>query len=176
MPARKPSSLSPLNRGLFGTRMVMIWERLLPALFPYVLLVLLVAVAGQWGLWLHTPLWLHIALVVAGFLVAVVASSRAILRFRLPSFTELNTRLAVDNDVKPERLIGMRHQVEQPALRVGKAKAGIAEADPFALRYLALLAALLGFLIFGPVPLSRWESGFDFAPPHTAADMALVLK
>ena len=176
MPARKPSSLSPLNRGLFGTRMVMIWERLLPALFPYVLLVLLVAVAGQWRLRLHTPLWLHIAIVVAGFQDAVVASSRAILRFRLPSFTELNTRLAVDNDVKPERLIGMRHQVEQPALRVGKAKAGIAEADPFALRYLALLAALLGFLIFGPVPLSRWESGVDFAPPHTAADMALVLK
>jgi len=174
--ARRKPTFTPLKFGLFGTRLVMMWERLLPALFPYVLVVLLIAVAGQWGLFLHMSRIVHIAVVAAASLVAVIASVRAVMRFRLPSFTELNTRLAMDNAMKPERLIGMRHETEQPALKVGKAKAGIAEADPFALRYIALLAALLGFLILGPVPLSRWESGFNFAPPERAPDMALVLK
>jgi len=174
--ARRKPTFTPLKFGLFGTRLVMMWERLLPALFPYVLVVMLIAVAGQWGLFLHMPRLMHIAVVAAAFAVAVVASVRAALRFRLPTFTELNTRLAGDNGMKPERLIGMRHETDQPVLRIGRAKAGIAEADPFALRYIALLAALLGFLILGPVPLSRWESGFNFAPPERAPDMALVLR
>ena len=174
--ARRKPAFTPLKFGLFGTRLVMMWERLLPALFPYVLVVMLIAVAGQWGLFLHMPKMAHIAIVAIAFAVALAASVRALMRFRLPTFTELNTRLATDNGVKPERLIGMRHETEQPALKVGKAKAGIAEADPFALRYIALLAALLGFLIMGPVPLSHWESGFTFASPERAPDMALVLK
>lgn len=177
MSGRKPSSLSPLNRGLFGTRLVMIWERILPALFPYVLLVFIIAVAGQWGLFLHMSKPLHLALAAAGFVIALMASVRAILHFRMPSFTELNTRLAVDNGLKPERLIGMRHEVEQPSLRVGKPKAGIAESDPFALRYVALVAALLGFLILGPVPWSRVESGFMlFGDTTHFADMSLARK
>ena len=45
MSGRKPSALSPLNRALFWTQVVMVWERILPALFPYVLLFALVAVA-----------------------------------------------------------------------------------------------------------------------------------
>lgn len=177
MSGRKPSSLSPLNRGLFGTRLVMMWERILPALFPYVLLVFIIAVAGQWGLFLHMSKPLHLALVAAGFVIALMASVRAILHFRMPTFTELNTRLAVDNGLKPERLIGMRHEVEQPSLRVGKPKAGIAESDPFALRYVALVAALLGFLILGPVSWVRIESGFVlFGDTVHFADMSLARK
>ncbi len=169
------SPISPLNRALFGTRLMMMWERILPALFPFVLLVLVVAVAAQWGLFLTMPKWPHAAVLGLGMVVTVVVAVRAALRFRMPTFTELNTRLALDNGLKPERLLAMRHETDQPRLKVGKAKAGIAVADPFALRYVALVAAMLGFLVLGPVPLSRIASGFcPFAQPRTFADMSLA--
>ena len=173
------SPFSPLSRALFGTRLVMIWERLLPALFPYVLLVLILVVAGQWGLFLMLPGWAHIGVLVLGLAVALFASVRGILAFRMPGFTELNARLALDNALRPERLLAMRHESAQPRLKIGKAKAGIAAADPFALRYVALVAAMLGFLVLGPVPVSRILSGFCLTPPapqQSFADMSLARK
>jgi hypothetical protein len=155
------SPLAPLNRGLFFTKATMIWERLLlPSLFPFVLLALLVAVAGQWGLFALVPPAAHIAMLVVGLILCVIAAVRTTLRFRMPTFTEVNTRLALDNDLRPERLLAMRHEKNQPPLKVGKAKAGIAASDPFALRYVALAAAILGFLILGPVSVERVASGF----------------
>ena len=155
------SPLAPLNRGLFLTQATMIWERLLlPAIFPFVLLALLVAVAGQWGLFAQMPKVAHIAVLAVGVVICVVASMRLALRFRMPSFTEINTRLALDNDLRPERLLAMRHEKQQPPLKIGKAKAGIAASDPLALRYVALAAAILGFLILGPVPVEEVASGF----------------
>ena len=155
-----PSAFSRLNRALFWTRAVMVWERALPIIVPFPLLALLVAVAGQWGLFLVVPAWAHIAILVVGLLIAVYAAVRSALRFRQPSFTEVNTRLAVDNDLKPEQLLGMRHQPDQPALRIGKAKAGIATADPFALRFVALAMIVLGFLILGPGSFCRMPASF----------------
>ena len=155
------SPLAPLNRGLFLTKATMIWERLLlPAIFPFVLLALLVAVAGQWGLFALLSKPAHIAVLAVGLVISIVAAVRLALRFRMPSFTEVNTRLALDNDLRPERLLAMRHEKNQPPLKVGKAKAGIAASDPFALRYVALAAAILGFLILGPVPVDQVASGF----------------
>ncbi|HTM80239.1 DUF4175 family protein [Asticcacaulis sp.] len=155
------SPLAPLNRGLFLTQATMIWERLLlPAIFPFLLLALLVAVAGQWGLFALVPKPVHIAVLAVGLVICVVAAVRLALRFRMPTFTEINTRLAVDNDLRPERLLAMRHERQQPSLKVGKAKAGIAASDPFALRYVALAAAILGFLILGPVSVDQVASGF----------------
>lgn len=160
------STFSPLRRSLLGTRLVMIWERLLPALFPYPLLALILAVAGQWGLFAYAPPVAHIAAIIAGLVLALWASVRAALRFKLPTFTEVNTRLALDNGLRPERLLGMRHEVVQPRLRVGKPKAGIAQSDPFALRFVALVMAILGFLVLGPVPLSRVASAFTPSVPR----------
>ncbi|HTO27281.1 MAG TPA: hypothetical protein VL017_01685, partial [Devosia sp.] len=66
--------MAPLNRGLFLTRVVMIWERLLlPAIFPFVLLALLVAVAGQWGLFALVPKMAHIAVLAAGLILCLIA-------------------------------------------------------------------------------------------------------
>lgn len=170
MTGKTPSKLSPLNRALFWTRAVMVWERLLPALFPYVLLAAMIAVAAQWGVFLALPMPAHLALLSLGLLIAIFASIRSVLSFRMPSFSEINTRLAVDNDLKPERLLAMRHELQQPRLRIGRAKAGIAQSDPFALRFVALAAAVLGLLVLGPVSLSRVESALTplakSAPSH----------
>ncbi len=170
------SPLAPLNRGLFLTKATMIWERLLlPAIFPFVLLALLVAVAGQWGLFALLPKPVHIVILAGGLVICVVASVRLALRFRMPTFTEVNTRLAVDNDLRPERLLAMRHEKKQPPLKVGKAKAGIAASDPFALRYVALAAAILGFLIQGSVPVDQVTSGFMLLGGHVPVLASLSL-
>jgi hypothetical protein len=171
------SPFSSLNRALFWTRAVMIWERLLPVVFPFVLFVLLVAVAAQWGLFLRMSGALHALLLCLGIALAGVASIRGLFRFHPPSFTELNTRLAVDNGLKPERLLAMRHESSQPPLHVGKAKAGIAAADPFALRYVALVAAMMGFLVLGPVPVAQVLDGFcPLSHGHGADDINLAQK
>lgn len=174
---QRPSPLSNLNRALFWTRTVMVWERLLPAIFPFVLFAMLVAVAAQWGLFIEMPQLAHLAALATGLVAAGVAAVRAAFRFRLPSFTEINTRLAVDNGVKPERLLAMRHEPSQPRLRIGKAKAGIAVADPFALRFVALVAAMFGFLIFGPVPWEQIVHGFwPFDTARTFIDMTMASR
>lgn len=177
MSGQRPASLSRLNRALFWTQAVMVWERILPAVFPFVLFVMLVAVAAQWGLFLNLPQLAHMAILSAGLVIAGIAAVRAVLRFRQPTFTEINTRLAVDNGLKPERLLAMRHEVDQPRLRIGKAKAGIAAADPFALRFVALVAAMLGFLILGPVPVEQIAHGFlPFDTPDTFVDATLASR
>ena len=172
-----PSAFSRLNRALFWTRAVMVWERALPAVVPFPLAALLIAVAGQWGVFLAVPQWSHAAILALALLIAIYAAIRAALAFRLPSFTELNTRLAVDNDLRPEQLLALRHEKEQPALRIGKAKAGIAAADPFALRFVALVLIVLGFLVLGPGSFARMGPSFcPFAKTHGAAELNLAMK
>lgn len=167
----RPSAFSRLNRALFWTHAVMVWERVLPVIVPFPLLALLVAVAGQWGLFLVVPKWAHIAILVIGLLIAVYAAVRSALAFRKPTFTEVNTRLAIDNEMKPEQLLGLRHAKDQPALRIGKAKAGIAVADPFALRFVALAMLVLGLLILGPSSVYRMPTSFC---PYAVQAMASI--
>lgn len=157
---RKPGAFAPVQRAVVITRLIMIWERLVPVVTPYVILAALIAVAGQWGLFQHvTRLW-HIGLLVAGAIIATMAAITHLLRFRLPGFIELYQRIAVDNDMPYERILNLRHQHAQPRLRIGQPKAGMAEADPLALRFVAVLMAVLGYLIFGPVPTTQIHQAF----------------
>lgn len=161
--------LSRLKRAFALTGTIMVWERVLPALTPFLLWGLSILVAGQWGLWSHLAFEGHAAVMVAGLLLALVVSVRSLRRFRRPSFTETNQRLALDNRLRPERLLAMRHETQQPRLKTGKAKAGLAAGDPMALRYVLLLIAAFGLWTQGPVSASQALSGFmiiDKAPPE----------
>ncbi|WP_140984146.1 DUF4175 family protein [Asticcacaulis tiandongensis] len=161
--------LSRLKRAFALTGTIMVWERVLPALTPFVLWGVSILVAGQWGLWSHLAFEGHATVMVAGLLMALVVSVRFLRRFRRPSFTETNQRLALDNRLRPERLLAMRHETQQPRLRTGKAKAGLAAGDPMALRYVLLLIAAFGLWTQGPVSVSQALSGFmiiDKAPPE----------
>ena len=146
---------SNLSRALYGTKLVMIWERLLPALAPFMVSLGAIGVAGQWGLFLHMALGLHIGLMIALFIIAAIAGAYFLKDFKTPSFSEINERLALDNDLKPERLLAMRHETKQPPLKLGKAKAGFAKGDPMALRFVLVLLAVFGLVIKGPVPVSQ---------------------
>ena len=129
----------------------MVWERLVPVVAPFLVLGLVLAVAGQWGVFKRIlPVW-H---------AAFIAAIRASMRFKMPDFGALYRRVASDNDMTYEQILNLRHQPNQPRMRLGRPKAGIAQADPFALRFVAVLMAALGYLIFGPVPVSQWVEAF----------------
>lgn len=160
MKLQRTKPLSKLNRALFWTRTVMIWEQILPALTPFLLLAFAIAVAAQWGLFAALDPIVHMAVLAAGVVLAIIAAVLNLRGFKQPSFTELNTRLALDNGVQPEVLIGLRHKAKQPSLKIGKAKAGLAKGDPLALRYLMLILVGFGYLLQGPVPLTQIAGGY----------------
>ena len=138
----------------------MVWERLVPVVAPFLVLGLVLAVAGQWGVFKRIlPVW-HAGLIITGVIVAFIAAIRASMRFKMPDFGALYRRVASDNDMTYEQILNLRHQPNQPRMRLGRPKAGIAQDDPFALRFVAVLMAALGYLIFGPVPVSQWVEAF----------------
>jgi hypothetical protein len=140
MSAQNP--FSPLNRALFCTECVMIWERVLPAVTPFLLFCGTVAVAAQWGIFNGLNGLIHLGIVAAGLSVAVSLALWQVVKFKPPSFSEINQRLAIDNDTRPEALLALRHVKTQPNLKLGKPKAGIAKGDPLALRYLLIMLSI----------------------------------
>jgi hypothetical protein len=163
---------SRLNRAFTGTQLIIMWERILPALVPFVLWVGLVAVAGQWGVFARVSGLVHAGILAAGAVAALFFAARNALSFKAPSFTEINTRLALDNGLKPERLLAMRHEVVQPPLKIAKARAGVALGDPFAIRFVIVLAAVFGFVFQGPVPAEQVASAF--CPCINASSLTLA--
>ncbi|MFT3996165.1 MAG: DUF4175 family protein [Asticcacaulis sp.] len=174
MKLQRTKPLSKLNRALFWTRTVMLWEQILPALTPFLLLAGAIAVAAQWGLFAGLDPILHIAILSAGVIAAGVVAVLTLRELRTPSFTEINSRLAFDNGVQPEVLIGLRHKAKQPALKIGKARAGLAKGDPFALRYLMLILVGFGYLFQGPVPLHQIAGGY--LPGQKASASTVVAR
>jgi hypothetical protein len=77
-----------------------------------------------------------------------------------PNYRDSMTRLARDNGLTYEKLLGVRHQTTQPAFKVLRPRAGLAKGDPLALRFVILLAALFGLWIKGIPSLSQLLSGF----------------
>ena len=120
----------------------MVWERLVPVVAPFLVLGLVLAVAGQWGVFKRIlPVW-HAGLIITGVIVAFIAAIRASMRFKMPDFGALYRRVASDNDMTYEQILNLRHQPNQPRMRLGRPMAA------------------LGYLIFGPVPVSQWVEAF----------------
>lgn len=168
--------------------LVMSWERFVPVIAPWGVLALVVLVAAQWSVFARLHIQAHVLILIVGLLVALVASGRALTRFRFPSRDDILRRLETDSQLPKGRLLGLydspaagdaalwQVHLEQardlaPTLRVGKPKAGIAEADPLALRYVALVLFALGLFWSGSPDLNRLREGLM---PHTRPDAALA--
>jgi Domain of unknown function (DUF4175) len=177
MKLQRPSRFSDHGRAMTGTEWVMIWERILPALAPIVVSAALIAVAGQWGLFaLLVPL-AHAGVLAGIVIVTVVFVVRGLMGFKRPTFQDIIARLALDNGYEYHKVLGMRHLKVHPKLKVAKPKAGLAQGDPMALRFVAALAAVLGFLIIGPVSINQVGAAFNpflkDRPPAPAAIIAV---
>lgn len=178
-----PRSQARLNRALILARAVMLWEQTARLWAPLLLALGGVAVAGLWGLFALIPPVAHNALFAVALVVALGFSAWGARGIRWPSREEARKRLEADSALTHSPLEALedtpatgdpalwalhKAQAEDAikAARVGRPKAGLAEADPYALRYVLLLAAAFALWVRGPD--HAWDAMSGFRPAVTA--------
>ena len=179
-------SQARLTRALWAARAVMLWEQGPRVWAPWLLAAAALAVAALWGLFeLAGPIGRVVLLTGAG-LAALVASVRGALAIRWPSREQTRARLEADSRLVHAPLTALEdaRAAGDPALwelhrkaaaaavaqtRVGRPKAGLAVADPLALRYALMVAAVLALWARGPERVQHLADAF--APPERLADL-----
>jgi hypothetical protein len=172
-----PRSKARLARALWLARAVMLWEQGAAVWTPVLLAAAAVAVAGLWGLFDPLGVAGHAAAVAAIALTAAVCSVRGLLAIRWPTREETRRRLEEDSrlvhapiaSLEDTPLAGdstlwaLHRQRAMAAIhqtRVGRPKAGIAAADPFAFRYALAVAAALALWARGPDQTEHLQAAF----------------
>jgi hypothetical protein len=175
-----------LTRALWAARAVILWEQGARVWAPWLLAAGALAVAALWGLFdgLGTPA--RVAVLAAAAVVALVLSVRGALSIRWPGREAARARLETDSRLVHAPLAALEDApaAGDPALwalhrkasiealasaRVGPPKAGLAAADPLALRWALLVAAALALWARGPERVDHIAQAF--APPERLADL-----
>jgi hypothetical protein len=166
-PALEPRLERRLTRALWAGRLLMLWEQGVQVWAPLVLAALAVATAGLWGAFDALPLPLHLGLLGLAFAVAAGFSVRGALKLRWPARAEARARLEADSRLEHAPLSALEdtQAAGDPALwvlhharaaeaiahaRVGPARAVLSAADPLAIRWALVLAAVLALWARGP--------------------------
>ena len=179
-------SQARLTRVLWAARAVMLWEQGPRVWAPWALATAALAVAALWGLFeIAGPIG-RVALLTAAGVGALTASLRGALAIRWPGREETRARLETDSRLVHAPLTALEdaRAAGDPALwelhrktaaaavaqtRVGRPKAGLAAADPLALRYALVVAAVLALWARGPERVQHVADAF--APPERLADL-----
>jgi hypothetical protein len=166
-----------LDRALTAARFVMLWEQGWAIWAPLLLAAAFIAVAGLWGVFERLPAWADAVAVAAAVVVGTAFAVRGALSLRWPTREETSRRVETDSRLvhRPLASLSDTPAAGDPELwalhraraveaiaktRVGRPKAGIAKADPFALRYLLLVAAALALWARGPESLPQAQMAF----------------
>jgi hypothetical protein len=155
-----------LNRALVAGWVVMLWERAAAVWAPLLLAAGAIAVAGLWGLFTPLSPMSRDLIVAAVVVIALGFAIRGLIKLRAPKRAEMIDRIETDSNL-PHRSITMLadkpvtgdsalwalHQAQSQRAaakaRVGRPRAGLAAADPFALRYALVVAAILALFARG---------------------------
>jgi hypothetical protein len=165
--ALDPRSKARLERALWLARLVMLWEQGAAVWGPWLLAIGSIATAGLWGLFALVPPIAHATLVTLALAAALVFSVLGARTIRWPTREDTRKRLEADSRLVHAPLSALddtpasgdpalwalhRAQAEQAvrATRVGRPRAGLAAADPFALRYVLVVGAVLALWARGP--------------------------
>ena len=174
-----------LNRVLRAGRWVMLRERSAVLWAPFVIATLALAAGAVWGAFAGLDQSLQLVAVGAAFLAALAFAIHGAMKIRLPKRSETTRRLELDSGLEhtPVSLIADRPVVGDTArwdlqakhaedavcrMRVGPARAGLAVADPFALRYALVIAVVLAVAARGVEPARAALLGFR--PAAVVAD------
>lgn len=172
------------GRAVLLARLGLVCERLAAVWMPLLLAVAAIAVLGLWGAFEILPPAVGAALAATGLAAAAAAAILNLVRLSWPSRTEARERLVIDYGGEPDELaagdarLWARHlervEAARAAARAGRMGAGIAAADPMALRYALAVAAALALWAFGPATGAR-RVAQAFAPVSQVGGEARVL-
>lgn len=181
-----PRAEARLTRALWAARAVMLWEQGAKVWAPWLLATAALAVASLWGVYEVAGPVGRAAMLTAVGAAALAFSVRGALAIRWPGRAETRARLEADSRLVHAPLTALEdaRAAGDPALwelhrkaamaaietaRVGRPKAGLAAADPLALRYALVVAAVLALWARGPERVSHVADAF--AAPERIADL-----
>lgn len=167
-------------------RLALLWEDLWPRLILPLLVIAAFLAVSWFGLWIGMPEWLRITLLVL-FALSGFASVVPLLSLRRPSeaaalirverttgtphrpATAVLDRLGAQRDDPATQAIWAAHRArllgEFGALRAGAPSPGVPRRDPYALRFVVLLLAVLAFVAASPNPGDRIADAFRAGAP-----------
>ena len=174
-----------LNRALRTGWRVMLWERAAVLWAPFLIATLALIAAAVWGAFAPLTQTMQLAVLGGAYLAALAFAIHGAMKLRLPKRAETTRRLELDSGLEhtPISLLADRPVVGDATLwdlqvkhaaeavrtvRVGPPRAGLAAADPFALRYALLVAVGLAISARGPAPART--ALFEFRPAAAVAD------
>ena len=175
-----------LNRVLRAGWCVMLWERSVVLWAPFLIATLALITAAVWGGFAKLDQSLQHVAAGGAYLIALAFAIHGALKIRLPKRGETTRRVELDSGLEhtPVSLLADRPVVGDTALwdvqikhaadavrkmRVGPARAGLAAADPFALRYALVVAVVLAVFVRGVEPAR--EALLGFRPAAVVADI-----
>ena len=177
--------LARIKSVLRRAKWVLFWERLWPALFSFVMLVMVYASLSWLGVWVILPIWLKIIALCLFAFAACFILLRGF-RLQLPEIDEAVDRVesvsgvshrpltasldqpAGDNGAlnSPQNALWHAHQ-SRIQDQLSKLKAGwpnpfMQKHDPYALRAVVILTTVIAFNVAGGERWLRLKDGFDF--------------
>ncbi|MCW5716199.1 MAG: TIGR02302 family protein [Bauldia sp.] len=181
-----------IARAVRRARLALLWERLWPKLVPPLLVAAVFLALSSLGVWIGMPEWLRLV-VLGAFAVAAAAALAPLLWLRLPGRAAALARVerATGTPHRPAasvfdtlgagtadpltRAVWAAHRArilaEFGALKAGLPSPGVARRDPYAIRYLILLLAVVAFIAGGAGLSDRVSDAFrgGSATPAAAA-------
>ena len=183
------------RRAIALARLVLAWERLWPALWPAMGFIGLYAVAALLGVFSGIPSLLHTSLLVALFGAAGFTLWQRLDRTRFPRWEDAARRVERDSGLAHRPLseshdtlaAGQGDELAESLwrahmlwllssakrLRLSLPHPGLAQRDPYRLRYLVLIGVITGFLVAGPQWQNRLIAGLTPTPPASVLNVAL---
>jgi uncharacterized protein (TIGR02302 family) len=178
-----------IERAVRRARLALMWEAVWPVVAPILVLAGLFAIVSWFGLWRVVGDPLRYA-ILAGFVVAAIWLAVRAFRLRAPAraaalarveratgmlhrpATAYTDTLAVGASDPAARALWLAHRERLLAaldsLRAGVPSPGLARRDPHALRFLAILVFVVGFVYAGPARLDKLAEAFRGGEPVAA--------
>jgi uncharacterized protein (TIGR02302 family) len=185
LPEASPEPTTRLARLKRRAALTLMWEALWPPLAFAGAVALLFAAASWFGLWFEAPPYARLA-ALALFGLAFLAALYPLVRLRWPGRAPTLARLDRDADAGHAPASAMEDRLanagddpatqalwalhreraarEVEALRVKPPAPRVALRDPYALRFVAVLLAALGFMAAGPERFARLAAAFHGIP------------
>ncbi len=178
-----------IERAIWRARVVLLWESVWPAVASVLTFVALFAIVSWFGLWrvVSDPVRFGIlalfalgaaALVVRAFRLRAPARAAALARVEQATgllhrpATAFGDTMAVGKDDPAAQALWLAHRERLLAsldrLRSGAPAPGLARRDPWAIRFLAVLLLVVGFVYAGPERADKLLEAFRGGEPVAA--------